>query len=128
MKNNDRRIAGRIKSFGYAFQGIRHLLKDEPNSWIHVTAMIAVIAAGFYFSISGTEWLWVASAICAVFVTELLNTAIENLVDMVQPEFHPIAGKVKDLCAAAVLVSAFYAVVVGLMVFSEKVWTLVTSI
>lgn len=119
---------GRIRSFGYAFKGFGHLFRDEPNSLIHLVALIAVVAAGIFFSISTTEWLWVASAICAVFVTELLNTAVENLVDLVQPDFHPMAGKVKDLCAAAVLTSAVYAVVVGAVIFFDHIQQWVASL
>lgn len=117
MKNNHRGVQGRIRSFGFAMKGLAHLLKDEPNSLVHLLAAAGAFSAAWFFDVTPGEWLWIASAVVLVFITETLNTAIENLVDLVQPEFHPLAGKVKDLCAGAVLLAALYALVVAFIVF-----------
>ncbi|MFC2102420.1 diacylglycerol kinase family protein [Bacteroidota bacterium] len=111
----------RILSFKYAFRGLVHLLKGEPNAWIHLVAAIGVIIAGILFRISTVEWLAIAFAIGFVFCAELFNSAIETLVDKVSPEQHPLAGKTKDLAAGAVLIAAITALVIGLVVFVPKV-------
>lgn len=117
MKNNQRGLQGRIRSFGFALRGLGYLFRDEPNSLLHLLAAAGAFSAGCYFGLNRNEWLWMASAVALVFITEILNTAMENLVDLVQPEYHPLAGKVKDLCAGAVLLAALYALVVACSIF-----------
>lgn len=107
----------RIKSFGYAFKGIASLLKKEHNAWIHCSAIVLVTCAGFYFSITPTEWCIVVLCFGLVLAAEGFNTAIERLVDLVSPDFHPVAGDVKDVAAGAVLICAIAAAIVGLIVF-----------
>jgi undecaprenol kinase/diacylglycerol kinase (ATP) len=79
-----------------------------------------VVVAGWHFSISVAEWLAIVLCVGAVLVTELINTAIETLVDMVSPEFNVKAGLVKDIAAAAVLIAAIMAVIVALIIFVPK--------
>ena len=79
------------------------------------------MAAGFYFRISSFEWIAVAVAIGLVFITEAINTAIEQLADVVSPGKNERIGRIKDLAAAAVLLSAITAVVIGLVVFGPQV-------
>jgi diacylglycerol kinase len=117
-------IRSRYSSFTYALKGLTVLLTTQPNFVIHVVSGILVTLAGFYFHISRGEWLAIALTIVIVLLTEVFNTAIEFIVDLVSPEYHPIAGKIKDISAAAVLLSAIGAVVVGLIVFGPKVWAL----
>jgi len=107
----------RIKSFGYAFKGIASLLKKEHNAWIHCSAIVLVTCAGFYFGITPTEWCVVVLCFGLVLAAEGFNTAIERLVDLVSPDFHPVAGDVKDVAAGAVLICAIAAAIVGLIVF-----------
>ena len=107
----------RIKSFGYAFKGIASLIKKEHNAWIHCTAIVVVTLAGFYFCITPTEWCIVVLCFGLVLAAEGFNTAIERLVDLVSPEYHPIAGDVKDVAAGAVLICAIAAAIVGMIVF-----------
>ncbi len=107
----------RIKSFGYAFKGIASLIKKEHNAWIHCTAIVVVTLAGFYFGITPTEWCIVVLCFGLVLAAEGFNTAIERLVDLVSPEYHPIAGDVKDVAAGAVLICAIAAAIVGMIVF-----------
>ena len=107
----------RIKSFGYAFKGIASLIKKEHNAWIHCTAIVVVTLAGFYFDITPTEWCIVVICFSLVLAAEGFNTAIERLVDLVSPDYHPIAGDVKDVAAGAVLICAIAAAIVGMIVF-----------
>jgi diacylglycerol kinase len=114
-------IQARLKSFVYAFEGIKAFLRYEPQALIHVIAAGVVIIAGFYFEISYYEWIAVLFSIGIVVVSEMLNTAIEKLTDMVSPEIHPQAKVVKDVSAGAVLVASIVAAAIGLLVFLPKV-------
>ncbi len=109
-----------IKSFGYALSGIAYTVKTQANFRIHLVAVILVGLAGRYFRLSAADWLWIIMAIGLVLITELLNTAIEKLTDLVSPEFNPLAGKVKDIAAGAVLVAAFISLITGLIIFIPK--------
>lgn len=111
----------RLESFKYAFKGIALLFQNEPNARIHLIASILVIIAGFYFHVSTTEWCLLILCIGLVLSAEAVNTAIENLTDLVSPDFHPLAGKAKDVAAAAVLLIAMSTVVVGVLIFLPKI-------
>lgn len=124
MKEEKFSIAKRLKSFTYAFNGLRILLKEEHNSRIHLFATICVVVAGFVFHISPLEWVAVVFAIGMVFGGEIFNSAIEDLADVVCLERDERIKKVKDLSAAAVLVSAFTALAIGLIIFIPKIVTL----
>lgn len=124
MKQEKFSIAKRLKSFTYAFNGLRILLLEEHNSRIHLTAAICVVAAGILFHISPLEWVAVIFAIGMVFSGEIFNSAIEDLADVVCPERDERIKKVKDLSAAAVLVSAITALVIGLIIFIPKLMAL----
>lgn len=106
-----------LRSFGYAWQGIKACVGKEQNLSFHLIATAVVIIAGFAFSITRTEWVIVILCIGVVIAAELFNTAIEKLVDLVSPERHPIAGQVKDIAAGAVLVCAAAAAMIGLIIF-----------
>jgi diacylglycerol kinase len=107
----------RLKSFVFAFAGLKILQKEEHNFRIHLVAAILVIAAGFIFGISLLEWIAIVLAIGFVFVVEIFNTAIENITDFISPDEHPSIKRIKDMAAAAVLISAIVAAVIGLIVF-----------
>lgn len=113
----------RVKSFTYAFKGIR-LLMQQHNAWIHLAATLIVVAAGFYFQLRPGKWLAVIIAIGIVWAAEAFNTAIEHLVDLVSPEENETAGKVKDIAAAAVLITAIISVVIGCIVFVPEIISL----
>lgn len=110
-------LVKRIKSFGYAFKGLWLFITTQPNGWIHLLAVAVVVLAGLCFDITTTEWLICILCFALVFTAEIVNTAIEYLVDHVTPEFHPKAGAIKDLAAAAVLVAAGFSALVGVMIF-----------
>ncbi len=106
-----------MKSFVYAFQGIRSFLRKEHNAWIHCTAILVVSIAGLYFGITRTEWCIVIGCFALVLSAEAFNTAIERLVNLVSPEHHPIAGDVKDVAAGAVLICAIGVAIIGSIIF-----------
>ncbi len=110
-------LRDRILSFKYALKGIRAALWAEHNFRIHSVATLVVIALGLYFKVSHQDWLWLILAIALVLITEMINTAIERLVDLVEPNHHPIAGKVKDIAAGAVLIAAITSVIIGVTIF-----------
>lgn len=114
----------RLKSFVYAFNGILHLLKSEHNAWIHTSATIIVIIGGFLLKLNVFEWCLVIFAIGFVFTSELFNTSIEYLTDIVSPEQNKKAGIVKDIAAGAVLVSAITAAIIGVIIFLPKILNL----
>ena len=117
-------VRKRMKSFGYAYQGLRHILRDEHNFRIHLIAALVVVTLSVYFKICNWEWGLVVVAISMVWVAEAINTAIERLCDIVQPELHTKIKIIKDVAAFAVLVAAISAVVIGLIVFIPHVCNL----
>ncbi|MHB1188015.1 diacylglycerol kinase family protein [Thiobacillus sp.] len=107
----------RLQSFAYALQGLAFLLRTQPNARVHLLAALLVCAAGVYFGLSRAEWLWVVAAIVLVWSAEAFNTALELLADALHPEWHPAIGRAKDMAAAAVLIVAVGAAVIGMLVF-----------
>ena len=116
-----------LRSFRYAWQGIRGCIGKEQNLSFHLITTVIVIAAGFGFGITPTEWIAVVLCIGLVIAAELFNSAIERLVDLVSPQRHPLAGQVKDIAAGAVLVCALAAAVVGGIVFMPYLIGLLTG-
>ena len=110
-----------INSFKYAIEGFVSSFKTERNMKIHVLAMVVIVALGFYFKLNPIEWCFISTAIALVIGAELFNTAIETIVDMVSPEKNPKAKLAKDISAAAVLVFAIGAFVVGALIFIPKI-------
>ena len=106
-----------LRSFGYAWKGIQSCVGKEQNLSFHLIAAMAVIIAGIVLRITRTEWIMVVMCIGTVIAAELFNTAIEKLVDLVSPERHPVAGRVKDIAAGAVLICAVAAAIIGLIIF-----------
>jgi diacylglycerol kinase (ATP) len=109
-----------IRSFGFAFKGIQYATASQLNFRIHLVASIIVIGLGFALQISVGEWQWIILSITLVLVTELLNTAIETLTDLVSPTYNIKAGHVKDVSAGAVVVAAVFAFITGLIIFIPK--------
>ena len=107
----------RLRSFVYAFRGIALLLLTQPNARIHFLATTAVILAGLYYKVNTTEWIFLVVAIAIVWIAEALNTALEFLTDLISPGHHVLAGRAKDVAAAAVLLAAIAAAVIGALIF-----------
>ncbi len=109
-------------SFKFAFNGIFILLTSQRNARIHLVAALVAITAGFYFSVSNTEWIAIIFSIGIVLAAEAFNTAIEEIVDKFSPEFNQSAGRVKDLAAGAVLFTAIAAAIVEIIIFGPKIF------
>lgn len=111
-----------LASIGHAVDGIVDLVKRENNAKIHVISTLLVILVGLRLEFLAIEWLWISLAVAGVWVAELINSALEKLVDLVSPEEHPLAKKVKDYAAGAVLVMAIWAVFVFCLISLPHVW------
>lgn len=110
-------IRARLRSFLFAFQGIRVLVSEEHNFRIHLVAAALAIGLGAYLHISPADWLWITGCIGLVLTAEAFNSAIERLTDLRQPDHDPKAGRIKDIAAGAVLLTALTALVIGIIVF-----------
>ena len=114
-------VRKRLASFKFAISGLRSLFKHEHNSRLHLVAALSVTALGFILGISITEWLVLVVIIAIVFITEILNSAIESLADYVSPQYNLIIKRVKDYCAAAVLIASIASVIAGVLIFLPKI-------
>lgn len=106
-----------IRSFTFSISGLIYAYKYEQSMLVHVLATICVIAANFFFGVTAIEWLVTILAIGMVLSAELINTAIEAIVDMVTLEFHPLAKIAKDCGSAATLTATLVAIAISLFVF-----------
>ena len=122
MKHQKFSVRKRIKSFGYAFNGLKILIREEHNARIHVLAAICALIAGIVLKVSVIEWITLIFAMGFVITLEIINSAIENIADFISPGQHEKIKKIKDLAAAGVLVSAITALVIGLIIFLPKLF------
>ncbi|MDY0016925.1 MAG: diacylglycerol kinase family protein [Candidatus Delongbacteria bacterium] len=113
-------IVKRLNSFRFASKGFVTMVKEEANFRIQLIILIIIISLGFFFSISGHEWIHIILASGFVIMAEILNSAVERIADFLSPEFDEAIGSIKDICAAAVLVAASISVVIGLIIFIPK--------
>lgn len=116
------RKLGFWRSLNQAWRGILYTWKTEGHFQFHLFAAITVVSLAWWIEVSRFDWLILILAIGSVMGAELMNTALEIVVDMVQPNFHPLAGMAKDVAAGAVLVTAIQAVVIGMVVFFPRVF------
>jgi diacylglycerol kinase len=108
-----------INSFKYAIRGIRCSVADQPNLKVLLVVAVVVVSAGFYFQITDVEWCVVLLCIGLVIGLEMMNSAVESLVDLITKERSPLAGRIKDIAAGAVLLVAVIAVVIGVIIFGK---------
>lgn len=108
-----------LKSFTYAFQGVVYGLR-ERNFKFHCAATVVVILTGLYVKLSETEWFIIIMLIGGVLALELMNSAVERVVDLITTEQHPLAKQAKDLAAGAVLVFSIASAMIGLIIFVPK--------
>ena len=113
-------IEARLASFKNAWRGVTVFVRQEHNAWIHCTVTVLVIIAGLVFHISTLEWMAVLFAIGLVLAAEAINSAVERLSDIVQPERDDRIRDVKDICAGAVLLCAITAAIIGIIIFLPK--------
>jgi diacylglycerol kinase (ATP) len=118
------KLKNRLYSFKHAFAGFNALWKSEVNVRIHFILFAMAIGFGWFLTISSTEWLFVVLSAGLVLVSEAFNTAIEKVCNFVEPNAHPKMGKIKDISAAAVLIAAIAAGVIGVIIFVPKIWKL----
>jgi diacylglycerol kinase (ATP) len=109
---------GSRRRFAYALQGVAFLVRTQANARLHLLATVAVCVAGAALDLARAEWRWVTVAIVLVWSAEAFNTALEQLADALHPERHPAIGHAKDVAAAAVLIAAAGAAVIGVLVFA----------
>jgi len=125
MNNNSAfSFSGRIRSVRCALHGIRVMLISQHNAWIHAFVTLCVLIAGVVFKLTTAEWCWIILAVVTVWMAEALNTAFEFLTDVASPEFHPLAGKAKDVAAGAVLIAALGAIAIGTLIFGPRLLSL----
>lgn len=108
------------ESLGYAIEGLKFTFIEGRNFKILVGFTILVSILGFVLKISSSEWLAIILIITLILILELINTAIETVVDMVSLKFHPLAKIAKDVAASAVLIAAISSIVIGLVIFLPK--------
>lgn len=108
-----------LRSFGYALEGVITASKEQ-NLKSHIISAIIVIMAGYWTGLSRMEWYIVLLLIALMFALEMINTAIERVVDLASPEVHPLAKQAKDIAAGAVLVFALFSAIIGLLIFLPK--------
>ena len=112
------------QSLSFALSGLLDAARGQPNLRIQVVIAALAVIAGFVLRISRIEWIVIAVLIAVVIGLELLNTAIEAVVDLASPGFHPLAKSAKDTAAAAILVAAVGSVIAGLLIFLPRLWQL----
>ncbi len=110
-----------FRSFRHALRGLRYAFQHEHNFQIEVIFAFLILILALAFNISPMEQSFLVVIICIVLALELLNTAVERLVDMTKPRVHPYAKVVKDIMAGAVLVSSFFALLIGFIIFFPRI-------
>lgn len=115
-------ISKRLKSFVYAFKGIADLFMTQGNAQVHLLATFVIAMLGKYLGLNATEWCLILICMALVISLEAMNTAIEYIVDKVSPEFHPLAGKAKDVAAGAVLIAVILGGIVWGIIFLPKIF------
>lgn len=112
----------RFRSFGYAFRGWWYVIRTQKNAWIHAVITTVVVIMAFWLKVSALEWAILVLTIALVWSAEFFNTAIEAVVDLASPTHHPLAKTGKDVGAAAVLIAALAAILVGLLILGPPLW------
>lgn len=110
-------IISRLKSLGYALEGLTFMLRTQHNAWLHLAATLLVIALGAGLKVRLDDWRWLVVAIVMVWVAEAFNTAVEYVCDVASPGYSEAVKRAKDIAAGAVLVCASGAVVIGIITF-----------
>jgi len=112
----------RARSIEYALEGWWHVLHTQRNAWIHALISLAVVGVGLWLGLTARDWALLVLAMGLVWVAEFFNTAIEALTDLSSPQHNHLAKISKDVGAAAVLIAAATAVVIGLLILGPPLW------
>lgn len=115
-------LISRYHSFGHAFRGWWYVIRTQKNAWLHAIITTLVVAMALWLQVSAKDWAVLVLTIALVWSAELFNTAIEAVVDLASPVQHPLAKTGKDVGAAAVLIAALAAILVGLLILGPLLW------
>lgn len=114
-----------MDSYQYASTGVKYVARTQRNFTIQLTALSIMLMAGFYFKLSAVEWMLIILVSANVLVLEMINTALETVVDLVTLEYHDLAKIAKDVAAGAVLLMSFTSIILGAIIFLPKIFTLI---
>jgi diacylglycerol kinase len=117
----------RSQSFRYAFSGWWFVIRTQRNAWIHAVISITIILTSFWLDLGRRDWAIIILTISVVWAAEFINTALEAVVDLASPEHHQLARVGKDVGAAAVLIAAFSAVIIGLLILGPPLLNRITT-
>ncbi len=115
---------GRWFSLRAAVAGAVHTLYSQPNAWIEATAILVVTAAGWWFAVARWEWVALLLIFSLILALEAVNTAVEAAIDLVSPEYHPLAKIAKDAAAGALVFAVVGSVLVAAIIFGPRLWLL----
>ena len=112
-------VVKRAKSFTYAGRGLYVFIRSTHNAWVHLLVLAIAVSLGLYLHITVVEWMMLVMVGGFVLAAEAFNTAIEIDINLTSPEYHPYARDTKDVAAAAVLIAAMTALIVGIFIFGH---------
>lgn len=115
---------GRGMSFAAALEGVAYIVRTQPNVWIELAALSAVMVAGLWFGLGALEWALLGLTVAMILTLEAVNTAIETVVDLVSPHYHPLAKIAKDTAAGALIIAVVGSVFVAMCIFGPRLWAL----
>ena len=115
-------FTSRYHSFGHAFRGWWYVIRTQKNAWLHAIITTLVVTMALWLHVSAQDWAVLVLTIALVWSAEFFNTAIEAVVDLASPVQHPLAKTGKDVGAAAVLIAALAAILVGLLILGPPLW------
>ena len=121
-------LLSRLHSIRHALRGWRYVMQTQHNAWIHATVATAVFIVGLWLGLPARDWAVLILTIAMVFAAEFINTSIEAVVDLATQEHHPLAKVGKDVGAAAVLIAALAAILVGLLILGPPLWSRLTQL
>jgi diacylglycerol kinase len=116
-----------LEAFRCAFSGLWYTLRTQRNMRVHILVASAVLILGLWLQLSASQWAILAATSGLVLVSEITNTVVEGVVDLVCPDYHPLAKTVKDAMAGAVVLASMIAVIVGLLILGPPLWSRLTG-
>lgn len=117
-------LSSRWFSFKAAFEGVWYVLRTQPNAWIEMGALAAIVMGGWWLHIQAWEWGLLGLTVFIVLGMEAMNTAVESAVDLASPEYHPLAKIAKDAAAGAMIFTVLGSVCVAAAIFGPRLWML----
>ena len=121
LKDRNKKNVNFFKSLSFAINGIKYCFKMEKHYKFHIFAFILIMILSFLLKLSSIEFIFIIAVSFLVIITEMLNTCVEVIVDMINKDYNVLAMYAKDLGAGAVLISSILAVIVGLIMFIPKI-------